>query len=78
MSFETQTQKVLDDLIKEVTPKSADDVPAMDDEATANLVTMFKSLCVLSQLEPKEALAVLGAQDWGDDTLLGARFRQGF
>jgi hypothetical protein len=55
------------------------DKPAMDDEATSNLVAMFSNLCTFSNLDPKDALAALNAQDWGDDiSSLGNRFRQGF
>jgi hypothetical protein len=59
--------------------KPEDDKPAMDDEKTGNLVTMFSSVCKAFAIDPKDALTVLNAQDWGDDlSNLGNRFRQGF
>jgi hypothetical protein len=55
------------------------ETPAMDDESTANFVTMFSNLCKFANLEPKDALSLLSAQDWGDDlSSLGNRFRAGF
>jgi hypothetical protein len=41
---------------------------AMDDaEASANLVTMFSSVCKAAAMAPKDALAILVAHDFGDD-----------
>lgn len=55
------------------------ETPAMDDESTANLVTMFTSVCKAFAIAPKDALSILSEQDWGDDfSSLGNRFRQGF
>jgi hypothetical protein len=55
------------------------DKPAMDDEATSNLVAVFQSVCDAAGLAPKDAIAVLAAHDWGDDLdALCSRFRAGF
>lgn len=47
----------------------SDSKPAMDDEATSNLVTMFSSVSKAFGITPKEALSVLNEQDWGADIL---------
>ena len=57
----------------------SDSKPAMDDEATSNLVTMFTNVCKAFAIDPKDALSILAEQDWGDDlSSLGNRFRVGF
>jgi hypothetical protein len=55
------------------------DKPAMDDEATSNLVEMFTSVCKAFAVDPKDALSILNEQDWGEPLFsLGNRFRQGY
>jgi hypothetical protein len=55
-----------------------DSKPAMDDEATANLVTMFASVCKAFAIGPKDALSILSEQDWDDDNNIVTHIRTGF
>jgi hypothetical protein len=70
--------KPIHEAVDEILPKSEADMPALDEEETAALTTLFSNLCAFSNLSPKAALAVLNSQDFAaDEDDLTGRFRQG-